>query len=96
MKLWIYNLIFVDLWAQMREAQVQKLSVIFYLFIFSFFFLTRGLRLASMTVQEIPLSVGDSGGFSWDSLSDPFCSPSEHDSSWTNFCSFKINVLTDE
>jgi len=109
LKLWIYNLIFVDLWAQMREAQVQKFSVIFYLFIYLFsfvvfcflfffrsFFLTRGLCLESMTVQKIPLSVGDSGGFSWDSLGDPFCSPSEHDSSWTNFCSFKINVLTDE
>ena len=79
----IYNLIFVALWAQMREVQVQDFSVIFYLFIYLllFFFKTRGLRLASMTVQEIPLSVGDSGGFSWDSLGDPFCSPSEHDNS---------------
>jgi hypothetical protein len=39
LKLWIYNLIFVDLWAQMREAQVQKFSVIFYLFIYLFIYL---------------------------------------------------------
>jgi len=56
LKLWIYNLIFVDLWAQMREVQVQ--DFFFYLFIylffifFSFFFKTRGLRLASMTAHE--------------------------------------------
>ena len=38
-------------------------------------------RLASMTAQEALLGAGDSGGLSWDSLGEPFCSPSEHDSS---------------
>ena len=43
----IYNLIFVTLWAQKREVQVQDFSVIFF-----YIFKTRGLRLASMTVHE--------------------------------------------